>query len=77
MNKGRNQKAAKERQEAPVSKNYYTQERKSFDDILRKVKADPELIDLSGSVSHIRRTQKKDLILKLNKSSEKSASKQK
>lgn len=39
--------------------------------IPRKVKADPELTDLGSRVSRIRRTQKRDLMLELNKSNEK------
>ncbi|CAD7081211.1 unnamed protein product [Hermetia illucens] len=48
-------------------------ENMSYADILRKVKSDPQLKDLGDNVSRIRRTQKGDLMLELNKSADKSA----
>ncbi|CAD7091387.1 unnamed protein product [Hermetia illucens] len=41
----------------------------SYAEILRKVKADPDLKDLSGNVNRIRRTQKGDLMFELKRSS--------
>ncbi|CAD7089637.1 unnamed protein product [Hermetia illucens] len=40
----------------------------TYADILRKVKSDPELMDLGENVSRIRRSQKGDLMLELEKS---------
>ena len=41
----------------------------SYAEILKKVKADPDLKDLGGNVSKIRRTQKGDLMFELKKTS--------
>ncbi|CAD7085293.1 unnamed protein product [Hermetia illucens] len=41
----------------------------SYAEILKKVKADPDLKDLSGNVNRIRRTQKGDLMFELKRSS--------
>ncbi|CAD7078607.1 unnamed protein product [Hermetia illucens] len=47
----------------------------SYADILRKVKADPELTNLGDNVSRIRRSQKGDLMLELKKSKDVTADK--
>ncbi|CAD7084862.1 unnamed protein product [Hermetia illucens] len=47
----------------------------SYADILRKVKADPELTNLGNNVSRIRRSQKGDLMLELKKSKDVTADK--